>query len=100
MRFAQHFPRPARRRMTAWRNEHEGCFWAVKLDVRDVGGHLDVTLRAVAGTLSNRVRIATTQVPAVGALSLGFTHAWNGAIKVSAWLVFMVVKCCCICYCS
>ena len=25
----------ARRRMTAWRNEHEGCFWAVKLDVRD-----------------------------------------------------------------
>ena len=58
--------------MTAWRNEHEGCFWAVKLDVRDLGGHLDVTLRAVAGTLSNRVRIATTQVPAVGALPLGF----------------------------
>ena len=21
--------------MTAWRNENEGCFWAVKLDVRD-----------------------------------------------------------------
>ena len=62
----------ARRRMTAWRNEHEGCSWAVKLDVRDWGGHLDVTLRAVAGTLSNRVRIATTQVPAVGALPLGF----------------------------
>ena len=62
----------ARRRMTAWRNEHEGCFWAVKLDVRDLGGHLDVTLRAVAGTLSNRVCIATTQVPAVGALPLGF----------------------------
>ena len=64
----------ARRRMTAWRNEHEGCFWAVKLDVRDLGGHLDVTLRAVAGTLSNRVRIATTQVPAVGALPLGFNE--------------------------
>ena len=62
----------ARRRMTAWRNRNEGCFWAVKLDVRDLGGHLDVTLRAVAGTLSSRVRIATTQVPAVGALSLGF----------------------------
>ena len=58
----------ARRRMTSWRNRNEGCFWAVKLDVRDLGGHLDVTLRAVAGTLSNRVRIATTQVPAVGAL--------------------------------
>ena len=34
----------ARRRMTAWRNMNEGCFWAVKLDVRDLGGHLDVTL--------------------------------------------------------
>ena len=45
----------SRRRMTAWRNENEGCFWAVKLDVRDLGGHLDVTLRAVAGTLSSRV---------------------------------------------
>ena len=44
----------ARRRMTAWRNRNEGCFWAVKLDVRDLGGHLDVTLRAVVGTLSSR----------------------------------------------
>ena len=51
---------------------NEGCFWAVKLDVRDLGGHLDVTLRAVAGTLTKRVHIATTQVPAVGALPLGF----------------------------
>ena len=62
----------ARKRMTSWRNRNEGCFWAVKLDVRDLGGHLDVTLRAVAGTLTNRVKIATTQVPAVGALPLGF----------------------------
>ena len=62
----------ARRRMTAWRNMNEGCFWAVKLDVRDLGGHLDVTLRAVAGTLSSRVKIATTQVPAVEAFPWGF----------------------------
>ena len=62
----------ARRRMTAWRDMNEGCFWAVKLDVRDLGGHLDVTFRAVAGTLNSRVKIATTQVPAVGALPLGF----------------------------
>ena len=32
----------ARRRMTAWRNMNEGCLGAVKLDVRDLGGHLDV----------------------------------------------------------
>ena len=56
----------ARRRVTAWRNRNEGCFWSVKLDVRDSGGNLGVTWRAVAGTLSSRVRIATTQVPAVG----------------------------------
>ena len=62
----------ARRRMSAWRKSNEGCFWAVKLDVRDLGGHLDVTLRAVAGTLTKRVQIATTQVPAVGALPWGF----------------------------
>ena len=36
------------------------------------GGHLDATLRAVAGTLTHRVKIATTQVPAVGALPLWF----------------------------
>ena len=40
----------AGRRMTAWRNINEGCFWTVKLGVRDLGGHLDVTSRAVAGT--------------------------------------------------
>ena len=62
----------ARRRMTAWRNMNEGCFWAVKLDVRDLGGHLDVTFRAVAGTLNCGVKIATTQVPAVGSLPLLF----------------------------
>ena len=62
----------ARRRMNAWRNMNLGCFWAVKLDVRALGGHLDVTLRAVTGTLNTGVKIATTQVPAVGALPLGF----------------------------
>ena len=35
--------------MTAWRNENEGCFWAVKLDVGDLGGHLDVTLDEWSG---------------------------------------------------
>ena len=33
---------------------------------------MDVTFRAVAGTLNSRVKIATTQFPAVGALLLGF----------------------------
>ena len=44
----------------------------MQLDVRDLGGHLDFTLRARAGTLSKRVREATSGVASVGALHLGF----------------------------
>ena len=40
----------------------------VQLDVRDLGGHLDFTYRARAGTLSARVGKATVGVAAVGAL--------------------------------
>ena len=39
-----------------------GGFWKVQLDVRDLGGHLDFTFRARAGTLSSRVREATLGV--------------------------------------
>ena len=49
-----------------------GILWKVQLDVRDLGGHLDFTGRAPAGTLSKRVRDATVGVAAVGALPLGF----------------------------
>ena len=79
----------ARRRMTAWRNKYEGCFWAVKLDVRDLGGHFDVTLRAVAGTLSNRVRIATTQVPAS---PWGFNACLGWCVRNICLVDCMVVK--------
>ena len=41
-------------------------------DVRDLGGHLDYTWRARAGTLSKRVGEATLGVAAVRALPLGF----------------------------
>ena len=50
----------------------DGSFWKVQLDVRDVGGHLDFTGRARAGTLSSRGGVATVGVAAVGALPLGF----------------------------
>ena len=46
--------------------------WGVKLDVRDLGGHLDITNRARAGTLARRVVLATSQVRMVGALPFGF----------------------------
>ena len=47
-------------------------FSKVQLDVRDLGGHLDFTYRARAGTLSRRVGEATIGVAAVGALPVGF----------------------------
>ena len=93
--------------MPAWRNDNEGCFWAVELDVRDLGGHLDVTLRALAGILSSRVNVATAQVISGGALPMGFRrmpgmacskylpgglHGCEGAaISVSALSAFRAV---------
>ena len=49
-----------------------GSFWKVQLDVRDLGGHLDFTGRARAGTLSKRVGEAILGGGAsIGALPLG-----------------------------
>ena len=61
-----------RKAMKLWDISGDGGFWKVQLDVRDLGGHLDFTFRARAGTLSNRVRKATAGVASVGALPLGF----------------------------
>ena len=58
----------SRKRQTEWRNANAGCSWAVKLDVRDLGGHLDVTQRALPGILGLCVKEATAQVMSVGAL--------------------------------
>ena len=58
--------------MKLWDISGDGGFWKVQLDVRDLGGHLDFTFRARAGTLSKRVGEATVGVASVGALPLGF----------------------------
>ena len=61
-----------RRALKLWDISGDGKFCKVQLDIRDLGGRLDFTKRARAGTLSNRVRDATVGVVAVGALPLGF----------------------------
>ena len=58
--------------MKLWDISGDGGFWKVQLDVRDLGGHLDFTFRAGAGTLSKRVGEALVGVASVGALPLGF----------------------------
>ena len=59
--------------MKLWDISGVGSFWKVQLDVRDLGGHLDFTRRARAGTLSKKVGEATVGVAAVGALPLAFS---------------------------
>ena len=54
-----------RKAMKLWDISGDGGFWKVQLDVRDLGGHLDFTFRARAGTLSRRVGEATVGVAAV-----------------------------------
>ena len=64
--------RATRKCMKIWTISLADKGWGVKLDVRDLGGHLDITNRARAGTLAARATRATSQVTAVGALPFGF----------------------------
>ena len=61
-----------RKAMKLWDISGGGSFWKVQLDVRDLGGHLDVTFRARAGTLSKRFADVTVGVASVGAVPLVF----------------------------
>ena len=61
-----------RRAMKLWDISGDGKVWKVQFDIRDLGGPIDLTRRARAGTLSARVRGATDAVAAVGALHVGF----------------------------
>ena len=44
-----------RRMMKRWVISGEDEHWKVELDIRDLGGHLDTTLRGRAGTMSGRI---------------------------------------------
>ena len=49
-----------------------GDKWSVKLDTRDLGGHLDITCRKRSATLTGRVLGVLTAVLVVRALPLDF----------------------------
>ena len=70
-----------RKAMKLWDISGDGGFWKVQLDVRDLGGHLDFTFRARAGTLSNKIGKATVGVASVGA----FTSGFSGQIGAGSW---------------
>ena len=58
--------------MKCWAVSDAGDKWSVKLDIRDLGGHLDSTFRARAVTLGFRMSAAVTRVRAVAVLPLDF----------------------------
>ena len=58
--------------MRDWVVTDEGDRWTVKLDVRDLGGHLDTTFRGWSSTLAARVRLVLARLLVVFALPLHF----------------------------
>ena len=63
----------------------EGDRWSVKLDVRDLGGHLDSTLRGWSATLASRVRLVVARLVLVFALSLDFYGTLRVIRSMFAW---------------
>ena len=64
--------RLVRREVRDWVVTDEGDRWTVKLDVRDLGGHLDITFRGWSSTLAARVRLVLARLLVVFALPLHF----------------------------
>ena len=58
--------------MRNWILSEAGERWSVKLDTRDLGGHLDTTFRRRNTTLAGRILGLLTAVLVVMALPLGF----------------------------
>ena len=85
--------RAVRRAMKLWDISGDGGFWKVQIDVRDLGGHLDFTYRARAGTLSGRVSEATVGVAAVGALPFWvFRLSWAWFVVSIFLLAYMLLR--------
>ena len=64
--------------MKLWDVSGDGEPCKIELDVRDLGGHLDFTRRARAGTLSWRVKDDTHGVDAASTLLLGLQGLVRG----------------------
>ena len=65
--------RAVRSDMRCWVVTDEGDRWLGKLDVRDLGGHLDTTFRGWSATLAKRVRLVIARLVLVFFLHTGFS---------------------------
>ena len=70
--------RVVRSGMRGWIVSDEGHQWSVKLDVRDLGGHLDTTFHGWSSTLATRVRLVISRLILVSALPFDF----HGRLRV------------------
>ena len=70
--------RAVRSAMRGWVVSDDGHRWSVKLDVRDLGGHLDTTFHGWSSTLASRVRLVFSRLVLVFALPLDF----HGRLRV------------------
>ena len=64
--------------MKGWLLSQDGDQWSVRLDVRDLGGHLDTTFRGWSSTLAARVRLVLSRLVLIFALPLDF----RGTVRV------------------
>ena len=67
--------------MKCWVVSDAGDKWSVRLDVRDLGGHLDSTFRARAVTLGFRMTAAIPRVRAVSVLLVALYLPWCRALE-------------------
>ena len=65
-------PRLAKKDMQEWILSQKEDSWSVKIDVRDLGGHLDTTLRGWSATLATRFVLAITRLLMVAVPPLDF----------------------------
>ena len=70
--------RAVRSDLRGWVVSDEGHRWSVKLDVRDLGRHLDTTFHGWSSTLASRVRLVISRLVLVSALALDF----HGRLRV------------------
>ena len=77
--------------MRGWVVSDEGHRWSVKLDVRDLGGHLDTAFHGWSSTLASRVRLVISRLFLVFALPLDFPVRLRGFFVPCLFLVLCMV---------
>ena len=79
--------RAVRSDMRGWVVTDEGDRWSVKLDVRDIGRHLDTTFQGWFATLAARVRLVIARLVLIFVLPLDF----HGELRLFGLCQFLVL---------